>query len=268
MGIFGLSSVGNYLYFDGGFMTGFEEGGNDSAVAVQTPEGIAFLLHPAGILVRGCAWAIDTCIQGVLIAVLQIIMWGSGQELGYWFLLLLAFVVNWFYHCAFEIFGRGQSLGKRIMGIRVVCSNGSPINPGASFLRNLLRFADAFMGLYLIAFVCMAISPGFRRLGDWVADTLVVYVAESRSRKGLASHMKRSETPLFANIAKRAPVRKLGYEEKQAILAFASRYPLLGKARADEVARLWAGDLCGRESQQGEDSASTCILGVARTLGG
>ena len=239
----------------------------DSLLGVQTPEGIEYVLYPAGIVMRACAWAVDSIIQGLLLFIILITARILIDILGAWLMLLLIFVLDWFYHTAFEVFWRGQSPGKRLMGIRVVRGDGSPINPGASFLRNLLRFADTFMFLYLIALVCMLISPGFRRLGDWIADTLVVYNENSRSPGRFTSPLlRRSTMPWLAELPKVSPSRKLDYEEKQAILMFARRYPLLGKARADEIAKIWVSKL---KAEPGlEADASSYLLGIAHTLSG
>jgi len=240
----------------------------DSSLVVQTPEGIEFILYPAGLPIRVCAWAIDCFIQGVLILAIFITAGIFSRVMGFWFSLILIFALNWFYNTAFEVFNRGQSPGKRIMGIRVVRGDGSPVNPGASFLRNLLRFADSFLFLYLIVFICMLFSPGFRRLGDWVADTLVVYTVHAHSPGRFTSPaLLRSGLAWLADVPMFFPSRKLNYEEKQAILSFARRYPLLGKARADEIAGLWVDKL--RYTGPGaEPEGSAVLLGIARTLGG
>ena len=230
----------------------------DTVLGMQTPEGIEYVLYPAGIIMRACAWAIDSLIQGLFLLIMVITAGILTDLLGFWFILILIFALDWFYHTAFEVFWRGQSPGKRLMGMRVVKGDGSPVNPGASFLRNLLRFADTFMFLYLIAFICMLVSPGFRRLGDWVADTLVVYTENARSHGRFTSPVLRgSGMPWLANIPMVSPSRKLDYEEKQAILMFARRYPLLGKARADEIAGIWAGK-----------PDTEALLGIAHTLSG
>jgi hypothetical protein len=64
----------------------------------------------------------------------------------------------------------------------------------------------------------------------------------------------------------------LSFEEKRAILMFARRYPLLGKARADEIAASYAAQRVSIAVQPGgaaDDegpSPSACLLGVARAL--
>ena len=253
-------------------MDGNGTGNKDTCLTVQTPEGIEFVLYPAGFLVRACSWAIDAFIQGVL---LFLVLFSAGMlhwVFGFWFSLLLIFILDWFYHTVFEILWRGQSPGKRIMGIRVVRGDGSPVNPGASFLRNLLRFADTYMFLYLIAFICMLVSPASRRIGDWVSDTLVVYTIRSTGRF-TAPALKNSAMPWLAAVPMIAPPRKLNYEEKQAVLAFARRYPLLGKARADEIAGIWLAklnerDTCSAVPESSGIDASAYLLGLAHTIGG
>jgi uncharacterized RDD family membrane protein YckC len=236
----------------------------DSVVTVETPEGIEFTLSPAGPLIRGCAWGIDTLIQwffSTVILTVSNVLNGAG---GSWGVLLVFFCVDWFYHTGWEVFCRGQSPGKRLMGIRVVRGDGSPVNPGASFLRNLLRFADTFLFLCPIALVTMLLSRGCRRLGDWVAGTLVVYTAQSLpvsilalgigmfggGRPGPGLIRDRGISPRDGSSGHGPPVVITG-EERQGILMFARRYPLLGKARANEIAApyvraLWnSGDAWG-----------------------
>jgi len=259
-------------------MTGFEHTRNDSSLTVQTPEGIEFVLYPAGFLIRACAWAIDCFIQGIVMLAVIITAGVLSLVMGFWFFLVLLFALDWFYHMVFEVFGGGQSPGKRFMGIRVVRGDGSPVNPGASFLRNLLRFADTFLFLYLIVFICMLVSPGFRRFGDWAADTLVVYTANARVPGRLTSPVFRGAAmPWLADVPLASPSRRLSYEEKQALLMFARQYPLLGKARADEIAKIWAAKLRDSPSSDGEaefsdsvaeSSDSAFLLGIAHSLGG
>jgi uncharacterized RDD family membrane protein YckC len=250
-------------------VTDFETAGSDSALGVETPEGIEFVLYPAGLLIRACAWGIDALIQGTLTIALVIVTGLAGGILGLWFLLILMFALDWFYHVAFEVFWKGQSPGKRIMGIRVVHSDGSPVSPGSSFLRNLMRFADTFMFLHLIVFVCMAASSGFRRFGDWAGNTLVVYTEKALAPgRFTAPVMRRPVIPWLEDIPAIVPSRQLSYQEKQGLLMFARRYPILGRARADEIARGWASRLRGQSSREEGVSDSEYLLGIAHTLVG
>ncbi|MDR0475664.1 MAG: RDD family protein [Treponema sp.] len=246
-------------------------GSLDTSLEMQTPEGIEYALFPAGIPVRACAWGIDFFLRGAALAALVITFAFLSNALGIWFFMILNFAINWFYYTVFEILWNGQTPGKRIMGIRVVEGGGAPVKPGASFLRNLLRFADGFFFLYLIAFISMAVSPGFRRLGDWAADTLVIYTAHTRlpGRFTPPALMREESVPWLADVPAIIPPKKLGFEEKQGLLMFARRYPLLGKERGDEIAHGWAARL--REDSTDETqglSSSQYLLGMAHTISG
>ncbi|GHU48420.1 hypothetical protein FACS1894200_05430 [Spirochaetia bacterium] len=234
----------------------------DSSIGVLTPEGIEFVLYPAGPLVRACAYGIDSAFQGLVI--LGVAIFTSMFEVlsGLWFLLLTSFLLDWFYHVFWELCFRGQSPGKWIMGLRVVRSNGAPINPGASLLRNLMRFADTFMFLNLIALLSIIFSPAFRRIGDWAADTVVVYTAASQVPLAFLS------LPWLSDLSAQTPSRALSYKEKQLILMFARRYPLLGKARGDEIAREFAASIHRSTEQPSPLSPAEYLLGLARSVGG
>jgi uncharacterized RDD family membrane protein YckC len=215
----------------------FEAKKTDSLEGAMTPEGIEFVLYPAGPLIRSCAYGIDLLVQTLIMVTITISLSLLSDILGIWLYLILIFLIDWFYHVVCELAFRGQSLGKRIMGIRVVRADGSPVDPPSSFLRNLLRFADTFFFLYHIAFICMVTSPAFRRLGDWAGNTLVVYTPKSLAPP------RRQAADWLSELEPLAPPRPLSYDEKQALLMFARRYPLLGEARSNEIAGIYANSL-------------------------
>jgi len=68
---------------------------------------------------------------------------------------------------------QGATLGKRVLGLRVVKTDGSPIGWSESIIRNLLRIVDALFG-YLVGAILIWTSPQRQRLGDRVANTVVV----------------------------------------------------------------------------------------------
>ncbi|MCL2441708.1 MAG: RDD family protein [Treponema sp.] len=232
----------------------------DPSLKALTPEGVEFVLTPAGFPVRTAAYVIDVIIQFAFTLVIYIAFIISNQSLGIWIFLLLKFLIDWFYHVICELFFRGQSIGKRLMGLRVVKSDGSPVDPGSSFLRNLLRFADTFFYLYHIAFISIAASSGFRRIGDWAGNTLVVYSSMAKILK------RNSLSDLLKNYDICTPSRQLSSEEKTAILNFARRYPLLGEARANEIAGLYAPFI--KTENFNNISNAAFLMGITRKLSG
>ncbi len=82
------------------------------------------------------------------------------------------FVGGFLYHSLLEGL-LGQTLGKKICGIRVLKADFTPCGLSAGFLRNLMRIVDAFF-YYLAATVCLSATLKWQRLGDLVAETVVV----------------------------------------------------------------------------------------------
>ncbi len=72
----------------------------------------------------------------------------------------------------------GQTLGKRILKIKVVKEDNSPITMSDSAVRNLLRIVDILplLAPYLLGAVLIWTNPAKQRLGDKVAKTIVVRV--------------------------------------------------------------------------------------------
>lgn len=67
----------------------------------------------------------------------------------------------------------GATLGKGIIGIQVRENAGRLCGMKAALIRNLLRIFDA-VGMYLVGFLIAIFSKRRQRLGDHVADTVVV----------------------------------------------------------------------------------------------
>jgi uncharacterized RDD family membrane protein YckC len=68
----------------------------------------------------------------------------------------------------------GQTLGKMATGIKVVAeATGETPGIAAAAIRTLLRVIDGLFS-YLVAFITVLISAKRQRLGDMVANTLVV----------------------------------------------------------------------------------------------
>jgi uncharacterized RDD family membrane protein YckC len=67
----------------------------------------------------------------------------------------------------------GTTLGKRLLKLKVVRTDGSPMSMREAVVRNVFRILDGLF-LYLIAAIAVWTSDRNQRLGDRVANTLVV----------------------------------------------------------------------------------------------
>lgn len=152
----------------------------DDRLAITTPEGVVLDLVVAGIGSRFLAGLLDTAIQVfTLIAVIQT---AAATNLHSGFvtaaLIVIAFLVIFGYPVLFELFNHGRTPGKTAVGLRVVRSDGNPISPSASLIRNLLRLIDGWTALtvvlFPIGFVAAFTTRHCQRLGDLAAGTLVI----------------------------------------------------------------------------------------------
>ncbi|EMA12209.1 RDD domain-containing protein [Haloarcula marismortui ATCC 33800] len=73
----------------------------------------------------------------------------------------------------------GQTIGKMALDIVVVTEDGDPIDFGPAAIRSLLRIVDVLPAFYLIGFVAVLVTDRKQRLGDIVADTVVVRAGET-----------------------------------------------------------------------------------------
>ena len=140
-------------------------------------------LEPAGIALRFVAVLLDTIIVFLPLFLVVGLLTGGGYSEhgpgyanvgvdvgGGAFLLLLALGVAYYVVCEALT---GMTVGKGMVGIRVVGEGGDHLTLGAAVVRNLVRLVDGFL-FYLVAFVFALQSPRRQRLGDRVAHTVVV----------------------------------------------------------------------------------------------
>src|SRR3954447_3447315 len=140
-------------------------------------------LENAGIPLRFVAVVLDALIVFLPLALVVGLMTGGGdrQQFGgqtnvginvdgraFWYLLRLG--VGNYVVCEATT---GATLGKRMVGIRVVGEDGEHVGLGAAVMRNLLRLVDALF-FYFVGFIFALLSKRGQRLGDRPAHTIVV----------------------------------------------------------------------------------------------
>src|SRR5580698_9504067 len=89
--------------------------------------------------------------------------------------LLLIFGLQWGYFNLFEWFWNGQTPGKRLLHLRVIKVDGTPVSLIDVLLRNLSRPIDTFGPMGLIGLLMIFVSRHAQRLGDVMARTLVIH---------------------------------------------------------------------------------------------
>lgn len=218
----------------------------DGRLSLTTPEGTCLLLTPAGPAARAWAWSIDFIAWLAFISLCAMFL--SGAKFAQGLYLLLLFASYWGYPILCEVYLRGQTLGKRVMGLEVRRDNGLPVGWRESMLRNLMLVADFMPFLYAAGLLSMLFDRQFRRLGDIVAGTLVVYRDQPPVRRTapadgepaapqplpfpLPPHQQRALADLF----ERESVLPRGRLEELGDIA----EPLTGATGADSLERLRA----------------------------
>ncbi len=197
----------------------------DTVYLVETPEGIDLQAELAGPVPRILAYAIDISIRMVIVSILSIVLLAAGKA-GGGILMLVTFLLEWFYPVFFEVYRKGQTIGKSSMGLVVVNDDLTPIRWGNSLVRNLLRAADFLPFAYLGGLLCMVMNPRFQRLGDIAAGTLVIYKHKQKDRAGLP------ECQPYP------PPLPLELEDQIAIIGFAERSRELSEDRQQELANI------------------------------
>ena len=82
----------------------------------------------------------------------------------------------------------GQSVGKILLGLRVVRPDGSRARFGAIIVRNLIRLVDWLPAFYLVGFISVMVSGARRqRLGDLAAKTVIRRAVPARFRLAAAA---------------------------------------------------------------------------------
>ena len=146
-------------------------------LVIRTPEGVEFSLALAGPMTRFLAWAIDACAIGVaasLIGKLLSLLAFISLDLAVATSTLSYFVLSIGYGIGFEWLWRGQTIGKRVLGLRVMDARGLKLHASQIVIRNVLRAVDALPVFYMLGGIACAVNRYSQRLGDIAANTVVV----------------------------------------------------------------------------------------------
>ena len=166
---------------------------------------------------------------------------GVGPQLLLALLALVVFAIFWGYYIFFEAAWNGQTPGKRLLGLRVMRADGTPVALTEVAIRNLVRIVDFLPLAYGVGVLTMFFQPQSRRMGDLAAGTLVVF-----DRTGVTlppQGQLREVRPVGLAIMSEAaalPIARLAPAELQVIDSFLERRRTL--INSDALAR----DICVR----------------------
>lgn len=176
---------------------------------ILSPEGVPLTLKVAGLGVRMAAQLTDLLLTlgaaGAILILLAILKLTEPHTL-FAIGAMLFFMTRGPYYVITELLWNGQTLGKRLMKIKVVSHDGRSLGTHAIVLRNLMKEAEIFLpgtlvlsldaaspvaSLVALAWVIMAfliplLNPWRQRLGDLLAGTHVIHLPQPVLLKDLA----------------------------------------------------------------------------------
>ncbi len=216
----------------------------------------------AGPFRRAFAYAIDVAllIALVIAAVIASMLLSLGSIGGGIGLALVAyFAIVWGYSAFCEAVFNGQTLGKRLVGLRVVSDRGIPITGAQAVLRSLVGTIDGPLPFcYLLGLASMLLTLKFQRLGDLAAGTMVVVEAR-RGRAGVIQVELKSVEALLAWL----PVRvSAGPDLARALSDYVQRRGRFGPARREEMAGHLARPLRDRYGLPADSSADAVLCAL------
>jgi uncharacterized RDD family membrane protein YckC len=160
-------------------------------VRINTTQNIEIDYEVADLGERILAYLIDMSIF-LLIMIFTFII-GFAVSIGVGSMMLIVMVVIYFslfvfYDLVCEIFMNGQSVGKRVMKIKVVSLDGGQPSISQYLLRWLFRIVDFTISSNLGALICVAVTDKKQRIGDIVAGTTLIRTTP-RTQIGQVAYM-------------------------------------------------------------------------------
>lgn len=152
---------------------------------IQTPEGITFTLNLASPLMRFFAWAVDCLVILTIGLFVQQFVFryliALAPDISNALYILLTTLLSLGYAMVLEWTWHGQTVGKRLLRLRVMDRQGLHLHPSQVVMRNLLRVIDSLPLFYLVGGMAAFFSPNYQRLGDQVANTVVISLPRFKS---------------------------------------------------------------------------------------
>ena len=210
-----------------------------TTLLVATSEGVPLRLDLAGMGSRLLASLLDFSILAigylaVLIAVMLPVQFDPSGVSGFVVGLLVGggVLVVLGYHAVFHALFRGQTPGKRVLGIQVASTDGQPATLIQFVLRALLMPIDGMVMIPIpLGLVAMAATTRHQRLGDLVAGTLLVRVRSARApREPYAGESWTSLQPKSLALTPGAAAH-LAPEDREVLRELLTRVEITDRAR-------------------------------------
>lgn len=148
-----------------------------NSINITTSQNIDVEYEPGSLGDRVLGRIIDWIVIGAYIAIILAIIGfsniGDFFDNNGWIIILFILPV-FFYDLLCEMLLNGQSVGKKVMGIKVISLNGEQPSFSQYLNRWVFRLVDFTISGSLVAFIMVAVTEKKQRLGDLIAGTTLV----------------------------------------------------------------------------------------------
>ena len=143
-------------------------------ISITTAQNVAIDYTPAGVLERALAYLIDFLIVTAVVVGLLYLSYLISPTFDYFKYFFYFLIPYTFYHLVCEAAFHGRSVGKLLLGLRVVRLDGRRLTFWDCLLRWIFRLIDITLCSGAIALLVIGFSRRSQRLGDMAAGTTVI----------------------------------------------------------------------------------------------
>lgn len=144
-----------------------------------TTQNVVIEYPAATVMERIIAAFIDFVIFGIIVWFViyilgEVMNTYRVDDIGWHFVMLVPILLLITYHTLSEYLANGQSVGKKILGIRVIRMDGQKAGLRESLIRAMMLIVDFVFSGGLIGILAITTSRRHQRLGDMAANTFVI----------------------------------------------------------------------------------------------
>lgn len=157
-------------------------------IEINTTQNVVIDYELASLRERIIAFFLDllaVSLGSFLLVTLLGRLFGSGGMMGM-FIGSLPLLFFFLYHFLLEILNSGQSIGKLILGLKVVRLDGREPKWGDALLRSFFHIIDSIFSLGFVGSLLIKSNPNSQRYGDMAANTTVIKIQASTLIIGLS----------------------------------------------------------------------------------
>lgn len=189
-------------------------------IKIVTPENIEVEYLLADIGSRTAAALIDFLLQAIVSIILWVAvifistrpgqLWDNYEGWVIAIVLLINAIIAFAYFIVMELSMNGVTIGKKVLGLRAIRSNGQPLTLKHSALRNFFRL---FLDIFGVGVVAIFFSKSRKRIGDYVASTIVIIEEKKKAPVLLADLLTKNQSTYY----------KLSPEEQEILREYLAR---------------------------------------------